>query len=632
MTDGSEDTPRPLRVVVYAMAAAVSGVPGDVRHALTALRPHADRIVVVHSPTLGATARAALSDLADEAVAAPGEEFSPQWYSAGIVRTPANGELILTGDSWIGPVRSFSPILERMSAETLDAWSMVENAAGIPESFGSEGFPARARPWTWMSLSETADRSAAVRFLDSNAAPDDALTAELRFLDAMESVGAQTGHAFVAADFPSPNPALLHAELLLEAGCPLVDKAVFQSYPPFLDRSAVIGRDVVRTIAGYGFSMDALWDGLARTTPPKALNTNAGMLEILHGDRHEAAPGFRIAVIARVTDVAAVEDVLDRADNLTGPYDVYLTTTDGRSAARLERRAEKWWGGRAGRFEVRVTPASRGRDMADFFVGCRDILLSDSYDLIVKVHARKNRRKTANVARYFRRYQYENLLHDESYVRQLLGLFEQEPGLGMVFPPMMHIGYATMGRGWAGLRGFADRAAEMLGITVPLDEVSPLAPYGGMFIARTDALRILARFPWSFGDYGHRKERDYGQLQHLQERLLVPAAAEAGFHTRTVLTPEHASISHTALEFKVDEMFSTTRGYPVEQIGLLHRAGYTGYGGAVALSRMYLNINHPRVTARLRPVYRIAYRLYPIARTLRTAVRGIRPGRSEDRG
>src|SRR3546814_9905620 len=120
--------------------------------------------------------------------------------------------------------------------------------------------------------------------------------------------------------------------------------------------------------------------------------------------------------------------------------------------------------------EVRVTPASHGRDMSDLFVGCRDVLLDGSHDLLVKVHARAMPRKTLNAARYFQRYQLDNLLNAAGYVRNVIALFEREPGLGLVFPPMMHIGYGTMGRAWAGLERAVGRVVHDLGLTVPLDK------------------------------------------------------------------------------------------------------------------------------------------------------------------
>src|SRR3546814_12530379 len=71
--------------------------------------------------------------------------------------------------------------------------------------------------------------------------------------------------------------------------------------------------------------------------------------------------------------------------------------------------------------EVRVTPASHGRDMSDLFVGCRDVLLDGSHDLLVKVHARAMPRKTLNAARYFQRYKLDNLLNAERSEERRVG-------------------------------------------------------------------------------------------------------------------------------------------------------------------------------------------------------------------
>lgn len=622
-----------VRHIVFAVGGMSSRLDPATEYALGELRRVATTISVVHRRSLDAASRAALGRLADSVAVAPTSSFTSQWYAQPSLRAPqGTDEMVLTGDGAIGPMPSLPEVLTRMDTVDVDVWQMAEDTHGPVESFPEEGFPEIAVPWMWTAVRRAVFGSPAWADYWTVAAGGTAGGHERDVVPHLRDRGFRGDFAFRAADFPSSRPALFDAELMLEGTAPYVEKAIFQAYPPYLDRQAVIGREIASRIESVGYPAPLLWGSLARTSQPKALNANAGMLEVLHGDvvTAHADTGQRVAVIARVSDLDAIDELLSRIGTLPAPFDAYLTTTDGTSAARLERRVESWWGAREGRFEIRVTPASPGRDMADFFVGCRDVLTSDEYDIVVKLHARKNRRKTANVARYFRRYQYENLLKDEAYTRQLLDLFRREPGLGVVFPPMMHIGYPLMGRGWAGLHGHAQQAARELGISVPLDAVSPLAPYGGMFVARVDALRQLTQHAWSFGDYTGRRGQRYGHLQHLQERLIVPAAAERGYHARTVLTPEHAAISHTALDYKVDELFSTTRGYPVEQIRLLHRAGFTGYGGPVALARMYLRINHPRAIGRLRPFYRLAFRAYPLAVSLRRVVGRLRPRASEE--
>lgn len=612
------------RLIFYAVGDPRTLHTRALLHTLAALKDVAERIVVVHGYEMDRQSERALEEIVGPMVRVPQAEFSPSWYDVALrdaeISTSDIDEVVFTGDAVLGPVGDLDGVLARMADRGADLWQLVENRGGPPEAFPLEGFPERASPWVWTTVGRQMIESQAwAEYWSLPRTPGQELRQEIDIVSHFAQRGFTTGFAFEAADFPSNNPSLHDSGLLLEAGCPFVSKAVFQSYPPFLDRQAILGREVAEAMSAHGYSSDLVWEALVRSTPPKTLNTNASMLEILDGAGEEYDPTrpFRVAVVARVTAFEDVDELLLRIGYLPEPFDVYVTTSDGTSAAALERRLEAQIEPRVGRFEVRVTPLNRGRDMSDFFVGCRDVLRPGRYDLVVKLHARRVWRKTVNRRRYFRRYQFENLLASPGYARSVLALFQAEPGLGAVFPPMMHIGYSTMGRGWAELYPAAEKVCDMLGITVPLDRVSPLAPYGGMWIGRPEALRPLSDHAWSFADYGFEKRGKLGRLAHLQERLITAAAAQCGFHVRTVLNPEHAAISHTALEFKVDELFSTTRGYPVEQIQLLHRAGFTGYGGVVAIARMYLRINHPRIVAFLRPGYHLAFRAYGVLSAVR---------------
>lgn len=602
----------PKRLIVYATS-AFARLDEYVPHALAGLRPHAERIVVVTLGRPGEADRARLEAHIDDLLASARDAFSPHMYAEALdhVGDALSGfdEVVLTGDSWFGPIRDFGPVLERMQGERADFWQLVENTEGLPAAFPDEGFPVRATPWAWVAarpalfLSEPWDRYWGLQLTDAQE-----VSREVEFAKHFEILAFEGASAFSAADFSSGNPALYLPELLIAAGCPILLREPFTLYPPFLDRHAVLGREILAEIEPYGYPEALVLENLARTVAPKALNVNLGMLEVLPDVPLASSTGrpLRIVVIAHVTDLSGIDDLLGRLANLPAGYDLVATTTDGKKAARVQDVLEARPPAGMARFEVRVTPPLGGRDMSDFFVGCRDVLLSGEYDLTVKVHARRMRKKTANARRYFRRYQLENLLDSPGYVANLLGLFEREPGLGLVFPPMMHIGYGTMGGAWASYVAPAKQLFQRLGMTVPLDAISPLAPFGGMWIGRPEALELLTREPWKYRDYGSAGAGRFRDLARLQERVIAYTAAALGYHSRTVMTAEHAAISHTALDFKVDQLFSTTRGYPVEQIQLLHRAGDTGYGGAFALSRMYLNLNHPRIARVARPLYAFA--------------------------
>lgn len=618
------------RWIVYAIARGQQATDDHVLYALRALRPFAERLLVVHPRSLEGSFAERLADIADETAATAEDRFTPADYALALDRLgplDAADEIVLTGDAWFGPVREFAPVIERMDKTPADFWSMVENARGPRESFPDQQFDAVAQPWQWVAARPSVFRSEAWReYWGRERSADEQVTQEAQFAAHFRALRFAGGEAFSGAAFTSDDAALFAAEELLDAGYPFVDRAVFTSYPSFLDRNGVLGREIAQTMGEHGYPLDLLWANLARTTAPKTIYANLGTLEVLPevAVGYDAGAPLRLAAIVHITDLQGTDEILARLDHLPTPLDVYVTTTEGTSAARLERTLEAWIEGTDRTYEVRVTPANVGRDMSDFFVAFRDVLRSDRYDVVIKLHSRHAWWKTVNRRRYFRRYQLENLLSSPGYARNVLGLFQAEPGLGLVFPPMINIGYATMGNGWSYLREPAEALVKRLGIDVPLDAVSPLAPYGGMWMARPAALRVLTDVDWRFDDYGRRHERKYRSLARLQERLVTYAAGERGYHSRTVMNAEHTSISHTAVDYKLDQMLSTTHGWPVQQIQLLHRAGYTGYGGTVALARMYLRLHHPRVVRALGPLYRLAFRAYALTAPVRRVVGRLR--------
>lgn len=620
------------RAVVYAVRAAGRIEETSVL-ALEALRRVSTAIVLVHPGPLASEVRARLDDLIDDVIETDGEEFDSEAYAPAMERLrrrwPAIDEIVLTGDSWFGPVADLAPLFERMADSAADVWDVLP-AAPPREAFPGEGFPAVAdRPWFFTVVRRALFESAAWhRWWGPTSAAGER---ERSLVAEMTAAGFAHERAFDTTRFHAHDPGLFAPEDLLDVDVPFVDRGVFTSYPPFLDRFAIIGSEIAAMMGERGYPLDVLRSSLATCVAPKALNTTLGLLSVLSDEavEPEAGSSLSIAAVVHVSDVDEIDEVLRRLQFLPSGASVFITTTEGVTAARLERLLEAWATTNAHTYELRVTPQSPGRDMADYFVGCRDVIQSDQYDLVVKLHMRRAPWKTMNRLRYFRRYQFDNLLSSPGYVRNLLSLFEKEERLGVVFPPMIHVGYATMGRGWALLEPHAERLSKRLGIRVPLDAVSPLAPYGGMWVGRPAAFRVLTQRRWTFADYGWKGERRFGHLAHLQERLVSAAAGQAGYYCRTVLNYAHAEIGYTALEYKVDQMFSTTRGWPVEQIGFLHRAGYTGYGGTVALVRMYVRTNHPRVADAFRPAYRVALRAHRVLSAGRRVASRLRSERGE---
>ena len=628
------------RLVVYVVWDRRGGVEDFVPHALAGLREQAARVLVVVNGSLSEEGRAKLEPVSDEILVRSNAGFDIWAHKDALDHVgDAIGEfdeVLLTNDTWFGPVRPYGPVFDRMGERAVHFWGMTDHVRQEPNPFTGKGVLPYHLQSFWIAVRREMFLSEAWRryWAELPEMPtyfDAVLKHEAVFTEVFAEAGFTHDVAYPEGDYPTEHPALFNADLLVDDGCPLVKRRPLFHYPPFLNRHAVSGRRVVSAMSRHGYPVDLVWRNLARNVQPKVLNTDAGMLEVLSDEAREPDPEhpLRLAAVAHLTKGDDVPRVIGALRAIPQPFDLYVTLTDAGGVDEITAAVAGLGLTRLAALDVRVVPPE-GRDMSALLIGCRDVLAEDRYDLIVKVHGRTPRQRSANARRYFSRYQLENLLSSPGYVRNVLALFAREPGLGVVYPPMMHVGYTLPGRAWSFYLPRAKQICESLGIRVPLDGISPLAPYGGMWIGRPQAIRRLVEAGFRHGDYEKPKSKAVPALAKVMERLVSYAAGEDGFHTRTVITGEHAAISHTSMEYKVDQLASTTPGYPLEQIQFLHRAGWFGTGGAVAMLRMYMNINHRDLVLRLHPV------LHPVGRfarfglrTAKAAVRTVKGGRDD---
>jgi lipopolysaccharide biosynthesis protein len=589
------------RLVVYVVYDRRGGVEDFVVHALAGLREHAARVVVVVNGSLTDEGRAKLGPVSDSVLVRENRGFDIWAHKEALEFVgdlSSFDEVVLTNDTWFGPVRPYGPVLARMAARPVHFWGMTDHAEEVPNPFTGEGrLPYHLQSF-WiavrreMFLSEQWERY----WAELPVMPgyfDAVLKHEAVFTEHFTQRGFSVDVAFPYRKYPTTHPALFNADLLIDDGCPLLKRRPLFHYPPFLDRHAVIGRWTLQRVEQYGYPMPLIWDNLARNVQPRVLNADAAMLEVLPDIdvSYDPTTPPRIAVLAHIFYVEMTDEMLDRADTLPCPYDLVITTPEEERAVAIReivaQRADV-----RGRVEVRVV-SNDGRDQSAFLIGCRDILLGDDYDLVVKLHSKKTPQDGYNVGRYFKRQQFESLLNSPGYTANLIALFQKEPGLGLVYPPTIHVGYPTMGRGWWSNKEGFEKIAEDLGIHVPLDEISPLAPYGSMYVARPQALRLLVQHEWRYDDFGGVEAYQDGGLAHILERVPSYAAGELGFHTRTVSTTEHLAISHTAFDFNLDQMSATIEGFTLDQIQFLKRAGYVGDGTLEDFMRMYMRLGYP---------------------------------------
>ncbi|WP_353105705.1 rhamnan synthesis F family protein [Microbacterium arborescens] len=525
-------------------------------------------------------------------------------------------ELILTGDRWFGPVNDLRPVFERMDRRAVDVWSITDrrDPRRFDRSEGRDGVPELSS--YWLAVRRRALDSSAWRTFWKTlpAMPEsrhDARRIESGLARLLTKAGFRGDAAFPSEDYPAEHPEMFNAELLIADGCPAVVRDVFDGYPLFFDQHAIIGRRIAAAMADHGYPVRLLWQDLARTMPPKSLHTQAAMMEILPsvGPDVERAD-LAVVGVVQVVETEELPDVLAHLASVPGMRRVVCTAPDD-AVARAITEASLAIG--LGGVDVTVVPAP-GRvfdDVSVVFDVCREYVFAGDADIVIALHTGTRPENSMNARRYLRKQQIDCLLAGPGYVQNMLDLFRREPGLGMVFPPTPHIGVSSLGAGWLGLREEAHHLLSDMGVDVPLDWASPHAPLGGMWVGRPEALQRLAGRPWAPGQSG----------SDLHRRILTYVAAEEGYHTRTVATPEHAGLSHGSLEYTADFMAMTSYGYPAGYTSMLHRAGDVGTGRGRDFARMYLRYRAPRLLTVSRLVARMLRPARPVLRAIRQTLR-----------
>ena len=207
-----------------------------------------------------------------------------------------------------------------------------------------------------------------------------------------------------------------------------------------------------------GYPMDQVYRNLARTSKPRWLATNMGCWTCCPRWTSATTATTRCAwsAIAHIFYPEMTDEIVDQLDQLPHDYDLVVTTTDPEKEAVISAALDR----RGRSADIRVVKSNRGRDISAFFIDCSDVLESGDYDLVVKLHSKKQPQDTPNVRELFKRHMFENLLSSPGYAANVLRLFQQQPTLGMVFPPVYHIAYPTLGHAWFLNKPRAEEEAE----------------------------------------------------------------------------------------------------------------------------------------------------------------------------
>jgi lipopolysaccharide biosynthesis protein len=572
------------RVIFYLFYDALGIVDAYVPHKLKALREFAEHIFVVSNSKLTVEGRRALDEVADTVWARENVGFDVWAYKEamatfGMDRLAEYDELILMNYTFFAPIFPFAETFDAMDArDDLDFWGLTAHKAIDPNPWpDTVGILPLHIQSHWIAVRKTMFTSIEWAWYWEKMPPITSYTGsimqhEARFTQHFSDRGFQFTVAFDPDRYPSDHPMFESVVLMLEDRCPILKRRIFFHEPTYLERNAILGKRVMDLVAKTDYPIDLIWRNVVRSAEPRTLYTNMSMLSVIPdidlGERPD--PPLRICVLAHIYYEEMTDEMMGWIGQIPVPYDLVVTTTNESKKCVIEK-ALAGYGLQS--VQVRVVESNRGRAESAFIIACRDVLTSGDYDLILKVHSKKSPQNGHNIAHLFKHHSVDNLLSSPGYVAGILGMFEKQPSLGMVFPPVVHIGFPTLGHSWFTNREVAHELANKLGIHTVFDRSTPLAAYGGMFWARPEALAKLAEHRFEYRDFaGDDEGYGDGMLGHVLERLYSYTVLDSGHTVQSVLNTDWAAINYAFLEYKLQRISAMLPAYTQEQVDYISLA------------------------------------------------------------
>lgn len=257
----------------------------------------------------------------------------------------------------------------------------------------------------------------------------------------------------------------------------------------------------------------------------------------------QPVPEIGIHVHLFYTDL--LEEFVSYFKNIPYKFNLYFSCIDGADIEFVRTYAEDNLPN-VNQVVVKILE-NRGRDIAPFYVGFGKEIQQHKY--VLHVHSKKSKHIETGGGDW-RAYSLDSLVGSKELVENIIGRFENEDNLGLVYPechpdiPM--IGYTWMANGDGGKKFLEE-------IGIPYEDGLFHYPAGSFFWARVQTLKPIFDRNLSYADFPDEQGQIDGTLAHVLERAVVFISRAHGYHSYIVDIKEN--------QFRYDNSTKPYRDY-----------------------------------------------------------------------
>ena len=460
-------------------------------------------------------------------------------------------EVVMMNSTIMGPIYPFSEMFEEMNGRDLDFWGITKyhkvNAnpfnsiyGYIPEHIQSHFIVVRQPMLCSPEFHQYWDNHEKVKSYADAVGKHEAIFTKM-FAD-MGFEWDVYSDLLGITDYTNYPLMMCPVKIISETRCPIFKRrSFFNEYGDYISNTeGTQARELMEFLKNKtSYDVDMIWENILRTYHLVDI-ANALQLDYILPTKYSTCveTNCKTALVIHSYFKDLVEYCYKYALSMPKNCDVYITTDTEDKANEISKvfTAGPWK-------KVQIIQIkNQGRDVSSLLVGVADKI--ENYDLVCFMHDKKVSQLDYGIKGYaFSERCFQNLLPTKEFVQNVIGLFESETRMGMLFPaPPNHADYyPTLGNEWGPNYYCTEELFKKLELKCPISLYKePRAPLGTMFWFRPRALEKLLKFGWKYEDFPKEPNHVDGTLLHGVERIYPFVAQDAGYYSAWIFSDEYA--------------------------------------------------------------------------------------------
>jgi rhamnosyltransferase len=541
------------------------GISDDyIDYYLNDLTRHVDRLLVVSNSELTRDAETLFRKYTDEIYLRDNVGFDTWAYKVGLQKIGWDhlaeyDEVILANDTVFGPIYPFGEMFEVMSGRGLDFWGITKHGDDYHGDFTSANpyyyIPAHVQSYFTVygkRLLCSDDLKSYWENLPKVSTFEEAVGKhETYFTKHFAEKGfTWDAYADVTDESNQDTNQLYYQPKLLMEQCrlPVVKCKLFNTDLLFQTAGEQAAEALAFIREHTDYDEDFIWRKILRKFHQydivKSLALTYVLPETAKLPSEVQSSKSKVALIMHLYYPSMFSEAFHYAQSMPPGTSVFLSTDSAEKADGLKAL----FGDSAYNVDIRIVE-NRGRSESALLIGMRDVI--SEYDLICFWKEKKSDHiDPRNAAVSWSHKISQNLLASQTYVENVISVFNGNPRLGLLspMPPNHSVLFPISGREWEEDYAYTAILAERLELRVPLSEDKPpVCPLGGSFWFRADALKKLFEYDWAYEDFPGEPLPIEGTILHAIERIYPYVAQDAGYYPAYLLSDSYASLEFTNL-------------------------------------------------------------------------------------